>query len=78
RNWTRLFIAGDFGVNNPTTFGLYGYYKREKHYHLINNYYHNGRQSAADSGVVGYKTTKQYADDLAMFIEENGVRSDLS
>lgn len=72
RNWSRLFIAGDFGINNPTTFGLYGYYKPEKHYHLISSYYHNGRQESADKGLGGYKTTKNYADDLAEFIEQSG------
>lgn len=67
RYWTRTFIAGDFGIQNPTTFGLYGYYAPENRYHLIDRYHHNGREQ-------GQKTTKQYADDLAEFIKSSGYK----
>ena len=68
KNWTRTFIAGDFGINNPTTFGLYGYYAPEHRYHLIKTYYHNGRESMI------HKTTKMYADDLMNFIKANAFQ----
>lgn len=73
RNWDRVFIAGDFGINNPTTFGLYGYYSPEKRYHLIDVYYHNGREEAKKTNGSGHKTTKMYADDLMRFIQKNNV-----
>lgn len=63
RPWTRVFIAGDFGVQNPTTFGLYGYYAPEKHYHLIGRYYHHGKKS-------GQMTTRQYVDVLVDWIKK--------
>ena len=56
-------VAIDFGIQNPTTFGMYGYYGPEKHYHLIDYYYHNGREE-------GQKTVKEYVDDLIEFINE--------
>lgn len=76
RPWTRVFIAGDFGIQNPTTFGLYGYYAPEKHYHLIDRYYHNGRgafiQKSKDEpkkNNVGQMTTKEYCKDLVEWIK---------
>ena len=69
--WTRVFISGDFGIQNPTTFGLYGYYAPEKHYHLIDRYYHNGREAFIQKSKdkpkknnVGQMTTKEYCKDL--------------
>lgn len=44
-NWTRTFVSIDFGINNPTTFGIYGYHAPTQHYHLMDTYYHNGRLS---------------------------------
>lgn len=66
RNWTRIFVAGDFGVQNATTFGIFGYYAPEKRYHQIASYYHNGRKD-------GQKTTKEYAEDLKEFLKDNWV-----
>ena len=66
RNWTRIFVAGDFGVQNATTFGIFGYYAPEKRYHQIASYYHNGRKD-------GQKTTKEYAEDLQQFLKDNWV-----
>lgn len=66
RNWTRIFVAGDFGIQNPTTFGIFGYYAPERRYHQIASYYHSGRDD-------GQKTTKEYADDLKQFLADNLV-----
>lgn len=57
RNWTRIFVAGDFGMQNATTFGIFGYYAPEGRYHEIASYYHSGRDD-------GQKTTKEYVEDL--------------
>jgi PBSX family phage terminase large subunit len=66
RNWTRIFVAGDFGIQNATTFGIFGYYAPERRYHQIASYYHSGRDE-------GQKTTKEYADDLKQFLADNLV-----
>ena len=63
RNWTRIFIAGDFGIQNATTFGIFGYYEPEKRYHQIASYYHSGRDQ-------GQKTVKEYVSDLKDFIRK--------
>lgn len=80
--YDRIFVAGDFGIYNATTFGVYGYYRRQKRYHLIESYYHSGREAEKEmteyqakdgekdksfSGVM-QKTTKEYADDLIAMI----------
>ena len=78
-DYDRLFVAGDFGIYNATTFGLYGFSKRHKKYHLIKSYYHSGREAESqltqadlDSGQtfssVLQKTTKEYANDLVDMI----------
>ena len=59
-------MAGDFGVQNATTFGIFGYYAPEKRYHQLASYYHNGRKD-------GQKTTKEYAEDLKQFLKDNWV-----
>ena len=66
RNWTRIFVAGDFGIQNATTFGIFGYYAPERRYHQIASYYHSGRDE-------GQKTTKEYADELKQFLADNLV-----
>ena len=67
RNWTRNMISIDFGMQNPTTFGYYGYYAPEKRYHLIDSYYHNGREEGA-------KTVKEYVQDLIDFIKKQDYK----
>lgn len=61
--WTRNMVAIDFGIQNATTFGMYGYYAPEKHYHLIDYYYHSGREEQQ-------KTVKEYVDDLEEFVKK--------
>ena len=61
RNWTRIFVAADFGIQNATTFGIFGYYAPDKRYHQIASYYHNGREE-------GQKTVKEYVEDLKKFL----------
>ena len=66
RNWTRIFISADFGIQNATTFGIFGYYAPEKRYHQIASYYHSGRDSQQ-------KTVAEYVEDLIEFIRANNV-----
>lgn len=78
-DYDRLFVAGDFGIYNATTFGLYGFTKRYRKYHLIKSYYHSGREaenqlteadvnSDKTFSSVLQKTTKEYANDLVNMI----------
>jgi PBSX family phage terminase large subunit len=66
QDWTRTFISCDFGIQNATTFGIFGYYQPTKQYHQIASYYHNGRTS-------GQKTVAEYVDELIKFIKQNNV-----
>ena len=70
RNWTRVFISCDFGIQNATTFGIFGYYAPEKRYHQIASYYHSGRDTQQQ------KTVGEYVTDLIRFIQENNVMPD--
>ena len=60
----RLFVAGDFGIYNATTFGLYGFSKRRKRYHLIQSYYHSGREAEEQLTEADV-----YANDLVKMIK---------
>lgn len=80
RMWTRLFISCDFGIQNATTWGLYGYYAPEKHYHLIDRYYHSGRdmrkqmsKTMEPKTQAGQQTTKEYVEDLKTFIMMHNI-----
>ena len=80
RYFTRYFIAADFGIQNATTWGLYGYYAPEKHYHLIDRYYHSGKdarkqfnRSSAALNNAPQQTTKEYVTDLKDFIDNAQV-----
>lgn len=66
RVWTRTFMSCDFGIQNPTTFGIFGYDKRSREYHQIASYYHNGRKQ-------GQKTVNEYVNDCVDFIKANNV-----
>lgn len=65
-NWTRVFVAGDFGIQNATTFGIFGYDATNKSYHEIASYYHSGRDGTQ-------KTVKEYVDDLITLITSYNV-----
>lgn len=66
----RLFVGGDYGNENPTTFVLIGEHMiNKKLYYVIHKeYYHSGR----DTGR--HKTTRQYADDFANLIKGYRVK----
>lgn len=67
KNWTRVFIAGDFGIQNATTFGIFGYDATNNSYHEIASYYHSGRDGEQ-------KTVKEYVEDLIQMINSYNVR----
>lgn len=62
----RYFVSGDFGIQNPTCFHLFGYTNASKRYHVLDEYYHNGREQ-------GQKKVGDYADDLVAMIQRNMV-----
>lgn len=64
--WDRQFVAIDYGIQNPMTFGLYGV--KGIKYHLRDYYYHSGR----DSGQQ--KTDSLYADELEKFIGKTSIK----
>lgn len=64
--WERMFIAIDYGIQNPMTYGKYGV--RNDHYHLCDRYYHSGRDSNKQ------KTDVEYADELIAFIGKDPIR----
>lgn len=66
RAWDRIFMSCDFGIQNATTFGIFGYYGPEQRYHQIASYYHSGREDQQ-------KTVKEYVDDCIRFINDNNV-----
>lgn len=69
KNHDRYFISGDFGIQNPTAFHLIGYKNSTKHYHVVDEYYHNGR-------VEGTKKVSDYAEELVNMIQRNMVKVD--
>jgi PBSX family phage terminase large subunit len=66
----RLFVGADYGVENPTTFLLIGEYliNRKRFYVVLKEYVYSGRES------MKTKTTSQFAEDFADFIQGHRVR----
>ena len=64
----RHWIAADYGIANPTAFGLMGLGVDDKLY-LIDEYWHSGREGTE-------KTDSKYADELENFIAKNAVKPD--
>lgn len=69
KNHDRYFISGDFGIQNPTTFHLFGYRNATKHYHVVDEYYHDGRKN-------GQLKVSDYAEALVNMIKTNMVQVD--
>ena len=65
-SFQRMLISIDYGIQNPMTYGKYGV--NGEHYHLMDYYYHSGR----DTGKQ--KTDSLYADDLIKFIGDDPIR----
>jgi PBSX family phage terminase large subunit len=68
----RIYVTGDYGVENPTTFLLIGEHRDErghKHWVVHREYYYSGRET----GIA--KTTKQFADDFVEWFQRSGAKS---
>lgn len=64
REYTKKYVAVDYGTQNPTTFGMFGKDKKGQWY-KIKEYHHSGRTS------LKQKTNEEYANDLLEFIEDD-------
>ena len=66
----QLFVGGDYGAENPTTFLLIGEHMIDGalYYVVHKEFYHSGRETNQP------KTTKQYADEFAKLIKGQRVK----
>lgn len=60
RNYQRYFVSVDYGVQNPTTFGLWG--RRLKQWYKVKEYHYDGRKTGKQ------KTDQEYYEDLNKFV----------
>jgi PBSX family phage terminase large subunit len=70
----RLFVGGDAGMNNPTTFLLVG--QKGNDFYVIREYYHaSGQKKGEDEEAVQIKqkTIGQYARDFQTFMGDDKV-----
>lgn len=61
RNYTKKYVAVDYGTQNPTAFGLFGLCGEQ--WYKVKEYHHSGRESKVQ------KTDEEYSEDLLEFIE---------
>ncbi|MEG2229949.1 MAG: PBSX family phage terminase large subunit [Bacilli bacterium] len=59
REYTHYYVSMDYGIQNPTTFSLWGLYGGI--WYKVKEYYHSGRETREQ------KTDQQYYDDLVAF-----------
>lgn len=62
REYIEKWISVDYGIQNPTTFGMFGKDINSQWY-KIKEYHHSGRESKKQ------KTDSEYADDLEKFMD---------
>ncbi len=67
RAYTVFYVSGDYGTQNPTTFGLWG--KHAGKWYKVKEYYYSGK----DKGKQ--KTDEEYYQDLLKFIGDIKVRA---
>ncbi|MCM1564912.1 MAG: PBSX family phage terminase large subunit [Dehalobacter sp.] len=67
RAYTEFYVCGDYGTQNPTTFGLWG--KSSGKWYKVKEYYYSGR----DQGKQ--KTDEEFYQDLDKFIGNIKVRA---
>lgn len=65
RNYTRYYVSIDYGTQNPTAFGLWGFF--DGVWYKVKEYHHSGREQKKQ------KTDKEYSDDLKEFL--GGIRA---
>lgn len=64
RRYDRIYIGGDYGQQNATTFQAFGMDTYQRKFPGLGEYYHSGRESGKQ------KSPSQYASDLIKFMDE--------
>ena len=64
RRYDRIYIGGDYGQQNATTFEAFGLDTYWKKFPGLGEYYHSGRESGRQ------KSPSEYAKDLVEFMDE--------
>lgn len=64
RRYDRIYIGGDYGQQNATTFEAFGLDTYHKNFLGLGEYYHSGRESGKQ------KSPSEYAADFVAFIDE--------
>lgn len=63
RRYDRIYIGGDYGQQNATTFQAFGLDTYQRKFQGIGEYYHSGRESGKQ------KSPSEYASDLVAFMD---------
>jgi PBSX family phage terminase large subunit len=66
RRYTQFYVSCDYGMQNPMTFGLWGYCSGV--WYKVKEYYYNGRKE------VRQKTNSQYLNDFKKFVGDRRLR----
>lgn len=64
RHYDRIYIGGDYGQQNATTFQAFGLDTYRRKFLGLGEYYHSGRESGRQ------KSPSEYASDLVDFMDE--------
>ncbi len=64
RRYSKYYVSIDYGTQNPTTFGLWGFYRDT--WYKVKEYHYSGREQSKQ------KTDQEYLEDLQEFVK--GIR----
>lgn len=64
RRYDRIYIGGDYGQQNATTFQAFGLDMYQRKFQGLGEYYHSGRESGKQ------KSPSEYASDLVKFMDD--------
>lgn len=64
RRYDRIYIGGDYGQQNATTFQAFGLDTYQRKFQGLGEYYHSGRESGKQ------KSPSEYASDLVTFMDK--------
>src|SRR5690606_16432759 len=64
REYTKYYVSVDYGTQNPTAFGLWGFY--DGVWYKVKEYHHSGRDGKQ-------KTDKEYSKDLSEFVGDLNI-----
>ncbi|MFD1066677.1 PBSX family phage terminase large subunit [Oceanobacillus locisalsi] len=62
RRYSKYYVSIDYGTQNPTTFGLWGFYRDT--WYKVKEYHYSGREQSKQ------KTDQEYLEDLQDFIKD--------